>query len=319
MSKSQIEQAIPHALRSVDFPALGEKQSGKVRDYYVRDKQRVMFTTDRLSAFDVVLGTVPYKGAVLNMLAAYWFGKTKHIVPNHLIDIPHPNIAIAEECDPIPVEMIVRGYLTGVTKTSPWYSYKQGERNIYGLHFPEGMQKNDKLPEPIITPTTHGGPSGHDERLTREQILSRKIVAPEIYAQMEEAALQLFAFGTLTCAAKGIILVDTKYEFGLDERGQVILMDEIHTPDSSRFWDKDSYAKRVANGFEPINMDKEIVRKWYAEQGYTGDGVPPALSNELKVLVSILYLAVHEKITGGSLAEYHYPVMEALGEVVANL
>jgi len=265
-----ILNALPHCLKTINLPNGGEKLQGKVRDFYPFDKLRVIITTDRQSAFDFVLGTIPYKGAVLNQLAAFWFQKTKHIIPNHLISVPDPNVTIAKNLTPIPVEMVVRGYMSGVTKTSIWYSYQKGERMIYGISFPDGLKKNDKLPTPVITPTTHGSPStssgsssGHDERLTKKEILEKKIVSKKIYEQMEQAALQLFAFGSKLAEKKGLILVDTKYEFGLDEKGRVTLMDEIHTPDSSRFWIKKTYKARIAKGLEPENFDKEFLRLWY--------------------------------------------------------
>lgn len=317
ISQAEIINALPHAIQTVDFPHLGDKQNGKVRDFYIKDGKRIMFTTDRISAFDVVLGSIPYKGAVLNSLAAYWFEQTKNVIGNHLIEAPHPNISVAHECEPIPIEMIVRGYLTGVTKTSPWYSYQQGERVIYGVKFPNGLRKNDRLPTPIITPTTHGGVTGHDERLTREQIMQERIVSPAVYMQMEQAALGLFSIGTAVCAKKGLILVDTKYEFGF--HNGLTLMDEVHTPDSSRFWDAESYAQRQYEGLEPINLDKELLRKWYAKQGFLGEGTPPQMTDEVRIAIATVYLSLFEKITGNPLENYSYPVLAAINEIAANL
>jgi phosphoribosylaminoimidazole-succinocarboxamide synthase len=195
-----ILSALSQVLKTADIPKLGERQSGKVRDFYVLPDKRIIITTDRQSAFDRNLGYIPFKGAVLNLLAGYWFEQTKHIVPNHVISIPHPNVLIAKNCKPIPVEMIVRGYISGVTVTSIWHSYQRGERNIYGINFPDGLRKNQKLPHPVITPTTHGGgANGHDERLTRKEIIDRKIVSENLYGQMERAALSLFALGSKIC------------------------------------------------------------------------------------------------------------------------
>lgn len=305
-------KAIPHVLKTINIPGFGKKYQGKVRDFYIKDKTRILITTDRQSAFDVILGCIPCKGSVLNMLSAFWFEKTKQIVTNHMISMPHPNVLIAYDCKPIPVEMIVRGYISGVTKTSIWYSYEKGERVIYGLKFPDGLEKNQKLPQPVITPTTHGGGvGGHDERLTKAEIIARKIVDKELYEQMEKAALELFDFGSTLCKKRGLILVDTKYEFGL-YKGKLMLMDEIHTPDSSRFWKADTYQKRFKNGLEPENFDKEFLRLWYAKHGYRGDGVPPKMPYGLIVDLSKRYVAVYEKITGKKFTSYQYPIEEKI-------
>lgn len=300
--------ALPHILARMDVPGYGKKYQGKVRDFYTYNDKRLLITTDRQSAFDVILGCIPFKGAVLNQLSQFWFEKTKRIVPNHMIGVPHPNVMIAKNCTPIPVEMIVRGYMTGVTKTSIWYSYERGERMIYGLKFPDGMVKNQKLPTPIITPTTHpeAGSAGHDERLTRGEILKKGIVAPALWRAMEKAALALFAYGSALCKKRGLILVDTKYEFGL-YKGKLTLIDEVHTPDSSRFWIAKTYKARLAKGLEPENFDKEFLRLWYAKRGYRGDGVPPKMSKELIVDLARRYIAVYEKITGKKFTPLRYP------------
>jgi phosphoribosylaminoimidazole-succinocarboxamide synthase len=308
--------ALPKVLKTVELKKYGKKQQGKVRDFYVLDDKRIIVTTDRQSAFDVNLGHIPFKGAVLNMLAAFWFDKTKKIIPNHVISMPHPNVLIAKNCEPIPVEMIVRGYISGVTKTSIWYSYEQGERKIYGLQFPDGLRKNQKLPKPVITPTTHGGGAGgHDERLTREEIIKRKIVKPAMYKQMEEASLALFEYGSKLCKKQGLILVDTKYEFGLVD-GKVTLMDEVHTPDSSRFWIADTYKQRFEKGLEPENFDKEFLRLWYADKGYRGDGKPPAMTKQLITDLAKRYISVYEKITGKVFKGYKYPVEDEIKKAI---
>jgi phosphoribosylaminoimidazole-succinocarboxamide synthase len=222
-------------------------------------------------------------------------------VKNHVIAVPDPNVTIAKETTPIPIEMIVRGYITGVTGTSIWGSYEKGERIIYGIKFPNGLKKNQKLPKPIITPTTKAV-SGHDERLTRQKIIQQKIVPEKIYRQMEKISLALFERGTKICANSGLILVDTKYEFGLDEKGNLLLIDEIHTPDSSRFWIKKTYKERFAKSLEPENFDKEFLRIWYKNHGYTGDGKPPPMPSSLAAKVSKLYKNVYRLLTGKSLA-----------------
>lgn len=302
-----IVAALPYVLKKYDVSGFGKKDSGKVRDIYIRSDKRLLVTTDRQSAFDVILGYIPFKGAVLNLLAAFWFEKTRHIVPNHLLQVPDPNISIVKDCEPIPVEMVVRGYISGVTKTSIWYSYAQGERLIYGIKFPEGLRKNERLWESVITPTTHaGGKGGHDERLTKKEIITHKIVPQRIYEQMEKVSLQLFKFGSNLCQRCGLILVDTKYEFGL-YKGKLTLIDEIHTPDSSRFWIAKTYAQRFKKGLEPENFDKEFLRLWYVEHGYRGDGTPPKMPTSLIAALAKRYISVYEKITGKVFERLMYP------------
>ena len=307
-----IVAAIPAVLKTINISNLGNKYQGKVRDFYIKDDKRILITTDRQSAFDVILGCIPFKGSVLNLLSAFWFEQTKHIIPSHMIALPDVNILIAKNCEPIPVEMVVRGYISGVTNTSIWGSYEQGERIIYGLEFPEGLRKNQKLPQSVITPTTHGGgKSGHDERLTKKEIIERKIVDKKLYEQMEQAALELFDFGSKLCKTRGLILVDTKYEFGL-YKGKLTLIDEIHTPDSSRFWVERTYKKRFEKGLEPENFDKEFLRLWYAKKGYKGDGKPPEMTKQLIVELAQRYISVYEKITGKKFKAYTYPIEERI-------
>ncbi len=308
---SKILLALPDCLKTIDIPKLGKKHQGKVRDFYILPDKRVIITTDRQSAFDVILGHIPFKGSVLNSLAAFWFQKTKKIVSNHVISVPDPNVTIAKNCVTIPVEMVIRGYISGVTNTSIWGSYEKGERTIYGLKFPEGLKKNQKLPRPVITPTTHAEIGGHDERLTREEIIARKIVGKKLYEEMEKATYALFDYGSKLCAEKGLILVDTKYEFGLSD-GKLTLIDEIHTPDSSRFWVKDTYESRFEKGEEPENYDKEFLRLWYTNKGYKGTGTPPEMSDELIVAVSKRYIDVYEKITGEKFQVYNYPIEDRI-------
>ena len=310
VSEEQILKSFPNVLKSTNFN-FGKKFVGKVRDTYIlEDGRRVIVTTDRQSAFDYVLGEVPFKGAVLNLLAAFWFGETSDIVDNHLISVPDPNVSIVKSCEGIPIEMIVRGYISGVTGTSIWGSYEKGERVIYGIEFPDGLKKNQKLSEPVITPTTHGDPTGkggHDSRLTRDEILGSDLVSNEIYLQMEKVAIELFKRGSEIALEQGLILVDTKYEFGLID-GKLVLMDEIHTPDSSRFWKADTYQERFSKGEEPENFDKEFLRLWYKDKGYTGDGEPPKMSEELVVQLSQRYIEVYEKLTGEVFEGFEYPI-----------
>lgn len=318
ITDKQIIDAIPHVLKTIDIPELGEKHQGKVRDFYFKNNQRILITTDRQSAFDVNLGFVPYKGAVLNQLSGFWFDTSRDIIQNHMIAIPDPNVMIGKNCQGINVEMVVRGYLSGVTATSPWGNYQKGERVMYGITFPERLKKNQKLPSPIITPTTHGGgKNGHDERLTREQIIEEKIVALELYEQMEKVALALFQHGTEIAAKGGLILVDTKYEFGLLE-GKLIQIDEMHTPDSSRFWIKDTYEERFAKGEEPENFDKEFIRLWYTQRiNPYKDPILP-MSEELMVAASHRYIDVYEKLTGKEFEAFQYPVEERIRTNLIN-
>lgn len=312
-----IRAAIPHALDQVEIPGLGARYQGKVRDYYrLADGRRVMVTTDRLSAFDRVLGLIPYKGQALNQLSAFWFQETADIIPNHLLDVPDPNVVIVQECQLFPVEVIVRGYITGVTKTSLWYHYERGERVIYGIEFPDGLQKNSRLPEPVITPTTKATDGGHDQCLTVDAVVEGGLVPPGHWAQICEAALAIFRRGQEMAEEAGLILVDTKYEFGLSPDGRVQLVDEVHTPDSSRFWRADTYAERVAAGQEPENLDKEFIRLWFAGQGYRGDGDPPAMPEELIVAASRRYQQLYEKLTRQVFEPAEYPAAERIRESV---
>lgn len=297
IDQKTIIKNIPKAFKTIDLPKqFGKKYQGKVRDYYVLDGKRVIVTTDRQSAFDRILGLVPFKGQVLNQLSAFWFEKTKDIIPNHLIYVPDPNAMVVKNCEVIPIEMVVRGYISGVTSTSIWTAYEKGERVIYGINFPEGLRKNQKLKTPIITPTTKAD-VGHDERLTEEDIIKRKVVSLSLWKKMKRVALALFERGTRICAKAGIILVDTKYEFGLNN-GQLMLIDEIHTPDSSRFWIKKTYQERLKKCLEPENFDKEFLRIWFKDRGYSGEGKPPKMPPEFIAQVSKRYIDVYEKIVG---------------------
>lgn len=309
---------VPYALTTIDLPkSFGKKHQGKVRDYYVLGGKRLIVTTDRQSAFDRILGLIPFKGQVLTQLSEFWFKKTKDIVPNHLISVPDPNVMMVKNCEIIPIEMVVRGYISGVTSTSIWTAYEKGERVIYGIKFSEGLRKNQKLKKPIITPTTKAD-VGHDERLTEEDIIKRKIVSLPLWRKMKKASLKIFERGTKICAKRGIILVDTKYEFGLfpsADGGKLMLIDEIHTPDSSRFWIKKTYRERLKKGFEPENFDKEFLRIWFKEKGYSGEGKPPQMPDDFIAKVSKRYQAIYEKITG---RKFKVDYSENIGERIKN-
>ncbi len=309
-----IEKLLAEPFRESNLPMRG-KESGKVRDWYpLPNGRRLLVTTDRLSAFDRILASVPYKGQVLNQLAAWWFDQTSDIIANHKIGTPDPNALIALEAKPIAVEVIVRGYITGVTTTALWYRYELGERKIYGHKFPDGLKKNDRLPKPILTPTTKGGPTGHDERLTCTEVVEKGLLTADLWDEIQTAALTIFMRGQAVAAKAGLILVDTKYEFGIAPDGTPLLIDEVHTPDSSRFWKADTYAGRIAAGEEPENFDKEFVRLAYAGQGYRGDGVPPTVPDTLWVAASQRYITIYEMLTGHPFLPGKYPVEPRLIE-----
>ncbi len=307
MNIAELQVALHQTLTTTDLPFLGPKTHGKVRDIYQQGDQLVLITTDRLSAFDRILGAVPYKGQVLNQLAAFWFRETADIIPNHLIAVPDPNVTIAKRCRPLPVEVVVRGYISGVTATALWYRYSQGERTIYGIEFPDGLQKNDQLPTPIITPTTKASDGGHDERITSTEVVELGLVEAALWVQICQAAIAIFTRGQEIARRGGLILVDTKYEFGITDEGEVCLIDEVHTPDSSRYWIAETYAARVAAGQEPENFDKEFIRLYYAAQGYRGEGEPFPLPADLALEAAQRYIRTYELLTGRPFAPGELP------------
>jgi phosphoribosylaminoimidazole-succinocarboxamide synthase len=312
-SKS-ILRLLPEAFEHSSLP-MAERQSGKVRDWYRQaENRRLLVTTDRLSAFDRNLAVVPYKGQVLNQLSAWWFDQTRAFIDNHMLSVPDPNAMLVEEVEPFSVEVIVRGYITGVTSTALWHRYELGEREIYGYTFPEGLRKNQALPQAIITPTTKGGPTGHDERLTCDQVTSLGLLDENTWDQVQTAALNLFKRGQEIAAKAGMILVDTKYEFGRARDGRVLIIDEVHTPDSSRFWKADSYADLFEKGEEPENFDKEFIRRTYADLGYRGDGQPPQVPQDLWVAASQRYITIFELLTHSKFVPGSYPVEPRLLE-----
>jgi phosphoribosylaminoimidazole-succinocarboxamide synthase len=289
--------------------SLPGKGTGKVRDWYdLPDGKRLLITTDRLSAFDRVLACVPFKGQVLNQLTNWWFDQTADILPNHKIFVPDPNAVLISVVEPFLVEVIVRGYITGVTTTALWYRYSLGERDIYGYSFPEGLRKNAELTKPIITPTTKGSAGTHDERLTCAEVTGKGLLDRTTWDQVQAAALAIFKRGQELASRAGLILVDTKYEFGRTPDGQVVLIDEVNTPDSSRFWTKDTYIASFESGQEPENFDKEFVRIAYAEKGYRGNGETPAMPIDLWVAASQRYITIYERLTGSLFEPGEYPV-----------
>lgn len=277
------------------FPGQTAFYKGKVRDVYSFEKRLVMIATDRISAFDVILPrAIPYKGQVLNQIAAHFLNATSDIVPNWLEEVPDPNVSIGIKCQAYPVEMVVRGYLAG----HAWREYKAGKREVCGVALPEGLKENDKLPQPIITPTTKAH-EGHDEDISREQILAQGLVSEDEYEHLERYTLALFARGTEMAADQGLILVDTKYEFGqLD--GTIYLIDEIHTPDSSRYFYKDTYEENQRAGVSQKQLSKEFVREWLIENGFQGkDGqTVPEMTDEKVASISARYIELFEQVTG---------------------
>jgi phosphoribosylaminoimidazole-succinocarboxamide synthase len=293
-----IKKQIPFVIKGTDFPSLGEKYQGKVRDNYTKGDQRILIVSDRLSAFDRIITLVPFKGQVLNQISKFWFDKTKDICANHAIDFPDPNVVVAKECEPLKVEMVVRGYLTGVTSTSIWHHYEKGVRNFCGTDLPDGMKKDQKLERPIITPSTKAAKGGHDISVAREQIMESGVVTSQQYVEMAEKAMRLYERGRDICAKNGIILVDTKYEFGLDKNGEITLIDEIHTPDSSRFWYANEYEERFEKGVPQKKIDKEYLREWLADKGFIGDGEVPEIPDEVRAETARRYIEAYEVITG---------------------
>ena len=310
------------ALTEIDLP-FPDRRDGKVRVSYALDGDhsghRLFVTTDRLSAFDRIIAGVPYKGQVLNQLSAWWFDQTADIVPNHLVDVPDPNVTIARSAAPLSVEVIVRGHITGVTDTALWTAYSTGERVIYGHRLPDGLAKNDPLPHPIVTPTTKGELGTHDTPVTCQQVVDDGHVDAELWERVHDAALAIFRRGVERGRDAGLILADTKYEFGLAEDGTLLLIDEVHTPDSSRWWVADTYDERVAAGDEPESLDKEVVRRALAEVDFRGDGDVPDLPDEVWSATTARYVDAYERLTGASFDYADYPADIRIRTAVAHL
>ncbi len=289
-------------LETTNFEGLGRREEGKVRDSYIQDGRRAIVVTDRVSCFDVVVGTIPLKGQVLNQLAAFWFEKTADLADNHLESVPDPAVSWVRECNPLPVEFVVRGYLTGSTSTSILTAYNRGDREYCGHTLPDGLKRHEKLPEPLLTPTTKAQKGDHDELTSREEIIANGTLSEELYDRCERLVMSLFATGTEWAEKQGLILVDTKYELGLESDGALVVIDEIHTPDSSRYWYRDAYDEAMKVGEDPKALDKEYVRRWLGEQGYKGEGTPPALPDDVRCEAARRYIAAYEQITGRAFA-----------------
>ena len=297
IDESLLRAQLSRTLLRTDL-GIGRREEGKVRDCYVTDGTRTLVASDRISAFDVVLGTIPFKGQVLNQLAAHWFQETAAIAPNHVISVPDANVTMAIECRPLPVEMVMRAYLTGVTSTSIWTHYERGERVFCGHRLPDGMKKHQRLSEPLLTPSTKAAKGDHDRSISRDQALNDRLVTAAEFDGTADMCARLFAFAAQSVRRQGLILVDTKYEFGRAADGRIVLMDEIHTPDSSRYWYADGYDEAFAGGKDPRALDKEYVRRWLFERGYQGDGPPPDLPDEIRLEAARRYIEAFERVTG---------------------
>ncbi|MDP2586977.1 MAG: phosphoribosylaminoimidazolesuccinocarboxamide synthase [Candidatus Komeilibacteria bacterium] len=313
MDKAIIEKNIYNVITETNFKGLGEKKVGKVRDSYTTDDKIILITTDRQSAFDRILASIPFKGQVLNQTSAWWFEHTKDIIPNFLLDVPDPNVVVGKKCTVFPMEIIVRGYLTGSTDTSVWVNYEKGVRDFCGNKLGEGMVKNQKFGTPIVTPSTKF--EKHDRNLSKNEILAEHFATVAEFDYISAKALELFAFGQKTAASHGLILVDTKYEFGKDENGTITLIDEIHTPDSSRYWLRETYSQRISEGKEPDNIDKEFLRLWFKDHcDPYHDEVLPEAPRELIVELSSRYIKLYEMITGQTFTFEDKPILKRIEE-----
>ena len=294
-----LQDGLNKTLNDPVLTGYGEPQKGKVRNSYVKDGIRYIVTSDRISAFDRVLGTIPFKGQVLNAVAAFWFEQTKDIVANHLIDLPDPAVMKVMDCEPMPVEMVVRAYITGSTSTSIWTHYQNGNRNFCGNPLPEGLKKHQKLKKPILTPSTKAEQGDHDVSVSKEELLAMGRISEDDFETMAKMSFDLFNFGAELCAQNGLILVDTKYEFGRTKNGDIVVIDEIHTPDSSRFWQADTYQENLDAGKDPKGLDKEYVRTWLKnEKNFTGEGPVPAIPDDVKIEAAKRYLETARQVTG---------------------
>src|SRR3989344_3637153 len=298
-------------LKETNFDFLGPKKAGKVRDVYEQKDRIILITTDRHSSFDRIIAHVSWKGQVLNQISAWWFEETKDIVPNHVLAIPDPNVTVGKKCRTVPVEAVVRGNLTGVTDTAIWTRYSAGERKFGGINLPEGMKKNEKLPEPIFDPTTKE--EKHDRTLTVDEMIAEGFITKKLFNDVKNTALKLFERGQEIARERGLILVDTKYEFGLDDSDKLILIDEIHTPDSSRYWQLNSYESRISEGQEPEYFDKEFLRLWFKENcdPYKDEQLPDA-PKELVEELSRRYIQMYEQITGEKFVPGDMPILSRI-------
>jgi phosphoribosylaminoimidazole-succinocarboxamide synthase len=306
-------------LTDAAIPELPNRYRGKVRDNYdLADGRRIIVATDRLSAFDQILTAIPLKGQALTQIARFWFDQTRDLCSNHVLDYPDPNVLVCRRVRIMPVEIVVRDYLTGTTATSIWPMYRAGRRMIYGIAFPDGLRQNEKLPATIITPTTKAADGEHDEPLTVAEITGRGLLTPQQWQRVSELALALFARGREIARERGLILVDTKYEFGFAAAGDIVLADEVHTPDSSRYWLAGSYEARFAAGEPPETLDKDFVRRWVTARCDPYRDPLPEIPREVVLDAARLYVEGFETITGRAFA-FPDPAVPPLARIRANL
>jgi phosphoribosylaminoimidazole-succinocarboxamide synthase len=302
ISPSTLAPYANYTLPDAVIPELPGCYRGKVRENYdLRDGTRLLIATDRISAFDRILAVIPLKGQILTQTARFWFEATKHLCPNHVIEYPDPNVLVCKRLSMMPVEIVVRDYLAGTTSTSILQMYKKGSREMYGHRFPEGLCDNQKLPQTIITPTTKAEHGDHDAPLSGEEILARKLLTEKQWREVSDKALALFACGRELAARRGLILVDTKYEFGFDGNCAIVLADEVHTPDSSRYWLSASYPARFAAGEPPETLDKDFIRRWVAARCDPYAGPIPEIPPEVILQAAAKYVEVFEQLTGQEL------------------
>ncbi len=315
IAEDRLRRELSLTLNDTDFAALGAKTRGKVRDSYRRDGRLIIITTDRISAFDRVLGTIPFKGQVLNQLARYWFEESRAVAPNHVLDVPDPNVMVVRECEQLALEFVVRGYITGVTKTSLLYNYQHGVREYCGHTLPEGLRRDQRLERPILTPTTKF--EEHDRPVSRNEAIAEGLIDAATFDAAADICMRLFAFGVERARSRGLILVDTKYELGRHQ-GQLLISDEVHTPDSSRYWFADTYDQLFRIGADQRKIDKEYVREWFAAQGFRGEGEPPKMTDEVRMEAARRYIQAYELITGREFVVDDRPVAERIRDNLAR-
>ncbi len=304
-------------LKETNFKKFGPKKTGKVRDIYDQGDKLILITTDRHSSFDRIIAHVPYKGQILNQISKFWMEALSDIIPNHIIEVPDPNVTVAKKCKMVPVEAVVRGYITGVTGTSLWTLYQGGKRDFGNFQLQDGIKKNQRLLRPVFTPSTKE--DAHDRTLSPQEIVNEGIMSREMIDKVEKTALALYNRGAEIAAERGLILVDTKYEFGIDEKGQLTLIDEIHTPDSSRYWQKASYDERIEKGEEPEYFDKEFLRLWFKDHcDPYKDPVLPEAPAELVEEMSRRYIQMYEQITGEKFVPGDTPVIPRMEKNLAR-
>jgi len=304
-------------LKETNFSTLGAKKTGKVRDIYEQPDRLVLVSTDRHSSFDRIIAHIPHKGQVLNQSSAWWFEQTKDIVPNHVLALPDPNVTIGKKMKMVPVEAVMRGYLTGVTDTSIWTRYQKGERKFGDLTLQDNLKKNTKLPMPVFDPTTKE--DTHDRAISPEQMIEEGLITKERFVEVREIATKLFIRGQELAAKRGLILVDTKYEFGTDENDNLVLIDEIHTPDSSRYWQLEGYEESLAKGSEPKSFDKEFLRLWFKENcDPYKDAILPEAPSELVEELSRRYIQMYEQITGEKFIPGEQPIIPRMERNLAS-